>query len=45
MLGGQDFEKMVLKMFEIRSEELENLLSGLATTGDSFFLFDVFNLE
>ena len=45
MLGGQDFEKLVLESFEIRREEFKIFLSRLTSNGNPFSLFDIFNLE
>ena len=45
MLGSQDLEELILKSFEVGSEELKNLLPGLATKENSFSFLNVFNLE
>ena len=45
MLGSQDLKNLMFKSFEVGSEELKNLLPGLTTKENPFFLLNVFDLE
>ena len=45
MLGGQDFEKLILKPFKVGSEKLKDFLPGLTTQRNPFSFLNILHLE
>ena len=45
MLGGQNFGKLILKLFKVRSEKFEDFLPRLATEGNPFSFLNILHLE